>query len=109
MLEKLPGYIAYTRKAIINVLGLLTSLLALGILPDPVSGWVAGAIAVLTVISHYITPNAEKPSDNGPDDDETDETEDEAPSEFLPAGLVTAGQVAADSQKDEPPSSSDSI
>lgn len=61
MLEHLTEYIAYTRKAIINLTGLVASLLALGLLNEPYAGFGAGALAVLTVLSHFFTPNASAP------------------------------------------------
>lgn len=61
-LSKIPGYIAYTRKAIIQVIGLATALLALGLLPGQYSALVAAGIAVLTTILHFITPNADSPT-----------------------------------------------
>lgn len=61
VVKNLPGYIAYTRKAIIQVIGLLGALLALGLLPGNYSAIVATVIAVLTTILHYLTPNADAP------------------------------------------------
>lgn len=60
-LPKLPP-LAQIRKAVINGTGLLTSLLALGLLPEPEAGWVSAAIAVLTVVTHYKVPNADNPT-----------------------------------------------
>lgn len=56
-LPKLPP-LAEMRKALINVGGLLTSLLALGLLPEPEAGWVASAAALVAVVTHFAVPNA---------------------------------------------------
>lgn len=66
--QKLPGYIAYTRKAIINVSGLIVSLLALGLLPDKYAALGATIAAIATAITHYLTPNADSPvAEDDPD------------------------------------------
>lgn len=56
-IKQLTDWIAYARKAIINGIGLATSLLSLGLLPEPYAKYVAAAVAVATVIVHYRTAN----------------------------------------------------
>lgn len=52
------GYtIPQIRKAIINLIGLLTALLTANLLPAGWNYWVSAAAAVLTVIVHFNTPN----------------------------------------------------
>lgn len=66
LIKNLPGYIAYTRKAIIQVIGLAGALLALGLLPAKYSAIVAVVIAVLTTVLHYLTPNSDSPVVDSP-------------------------------------------
>lgn len=107
MLKNFPAYVAWTRKAIINALGLLTSLLALGLLHDPYDKWVAAAIAVLTVISHFFTPNAPAPGtapaqeEFNPDDEAEDPTGSYVPEHSF---VENAAQVASDNEQAAPPS-----
>lgn len=103
MLSNLSRYVAYARKAIIQLIGLLTALLALGLLPDPYNTWVASAIGVLTTISHYLTPNDAAPGDGTAEEVDTDD-DDETPAEWQPASLVTASEVAAANEQAAPPS-----
>jgi hypothetical protein len=107
MLKNLPQYLAYTRKAIIQILGLAASLLALGVLPDKYAGWVAGAVAFLTTVLHFLTPNAEAPGSTPAVEEFVPHDENEVgeiPDEWQPAGVVTAGQVAAEQEFQKPPS-----
>lgn len=102
-MNNLAAYLAWTRKAIINVLGLLGTVLTLNLLPDPYDKWVSAAIAILTAVSHFITPNAEKPG-TGEAVEDFDEEEEEVPAEWLPSESVTASHVAAKHEQAAPPS-----
>lgn len=56
------GYtIPQIRKAIINLVGLLTALLSADLLPAGWGYYVSAAIGVLTVVVHFQTPNAPLP------------------------------------------------
>jgi hypothetical protein len=93
MLQNLPAYIAWTRKALVNAAGLLTSLLALGLLPDQYAGYVAAALAVITAILHFNVSNADAPgSVEAVDEGDPDE---EHPTEWQPAALITPSEIAA--------------
>lgn len=59
--RKRKGYIAWSRKALINVTGLVSSLLTLQLLSDPWAGWVATGCAVATAVTHWLVPNAPTP------------------------------------------------
>lgn len=104
MLKNLPAYLAYARKAIVQVLGLVTALLALGLLPDPYAGWLAAVAGVLTTVLHYWVSNAPKPGTEVAVEPVDDPNPDEQPAEWQPADLVTASQVAAKHQDVAPPS-----
>lgn len=105
MLKNLPAYLAWTRKAIIQVIGLATALLTLGLLPDPYSGYVSTGVAVLTTIFHFLTPNAPAPGEAAASDEENYDDRSVVPSEWLPSETVTAGQVAAKNEIAAPPNS----
>lgn len=106
MLKNLPAYLAWTKKAIVNLLGLLTSLLSLGLLPDPWSGYVASAIAVLTIVVHFSVANAPAPGTALADESETDEYSENQPAEWQPAEVVTAShaKLVLEKQLNDPPS-----
>lgn len=95
MLQSIPHYIAYARKAVIQVIGLLTALLTLGLLPDPYSVWVSTGIAVLTTIVHYMVPNALAPgSTEALDEFEVDtDSGGDIPEDWKPAPVVLTGQL----------------
>jgi hypothetical protein len=96
MLKNLPQYLAYVRKAIINVTGLLGSLLALGLLPEPANRYAATAFAILTAITHYVVSNAPAPG-SAPAVLDADPTEVDDPPVYdawKPSATVTAGQAA---------------
>lgn len=103
-MKNFTAYVAWTKKAIVNVLGLLTALLTLGLLPDPYNAWVATAVAVLTAILHFIVENAPAPGTEVASETETDEYSEDQPAEWQPANLVTASQVAAAQKQIAPPS-----
>ena len=105
MLQKLPGYLAWTRKAVINVLGLATALLTLGLLPDPYSQWVSTAVAVLTIVSHFLTPNA--PAPGTAEALEPDDIRDaELDSSYVdPTDVVTASQISVQNEQNQNPPS----
>jgi hypothetical protein len=50
--------LAEVRKFLVALVGALASLLSLGLLPDPVGKYVAGALAVLSAFGVYRVPNA---------------------------------------------------
>jgi hypothetical protein len=94
MLKNLPQYLAYVRKAIINITGLLGSLLALGLLPEPANQYVAAAFAVLTAITHYLVPNAPAPGSVPAVVDVDPAEADPVDEAWKPAATVTANQAA---------------
>lgn len=102
MLKNLPAYLAWSKKAVINVLGLLTTVLSLGLLPEPYSVWVTTAIVILTAISHWFAENAPEPG-QGEALPAVPEENAEVPPEWQPAALVTAGQIAAAKKTEAPP------
>lgn len=57
-LEAVRVIVARVRKAVVSVAGAAAYLLAAGLLPDPVAGYVAGALAVLAAVGVYAVPNA---------------------------------------------------
>lgn len=61
--KKIPGYIAYARKTTVTVVGLATTLLTLGFLPNPEAGWVATFVAVATAVLNYKIRNADTPTE----------------------------------------------
>ena len=54
-------YLANAGKALIQITGMLSALLSLALLPEPYAGYVATAVSVLTIITHYKIPNATAP------------------------------------------------
>lgn len=103
MLNKLSTYLAWTRKAVINVLGLLTALLTLGLLPDPYAQYVATAVAVLTVVSHYLVPNSPAPG-TVEAVEPADVVDVESPEND--PDVVTASSVAVENEQHQNPPSS---
>lgn len=61
-IASIPGYIAWTRKALIQISTLLGVVLSLGLLQEPVKGYVVTAIAIIGTVLHYITSNGDKPT-----------------------------------------------
>jgi hypothetical protein len=53
--------IATVRKAIVALLGVLTTLATANLLPENVSGWVSSAAGVVTIVLTYWVPNADEP------------------------------------------------
>lgn len=53
--------IATIRKAIVALLGVLTTLATANFLPEQVSGWVSSVAGFLTVLLTYWVPNADEP------------------------------------------------
>lgn len=104
MLANLPAYIANARKALVNITGLAASLLALGLLPSNYAAWGATVVAVLTVVTHYMTPNAPAPGSE-PALEEFAPEDEPVPEEFQPAALITASQIATEHQIAAPPDS----
>jgi hypothetical protein len=47
------------RKALVGLVGVLAYALSLNLIPEPVSGWIATAIAVATVFGIHQVPNDE--------------------------------------------------
>lgn len=45
------------RKALVGVVGVVAYALSLNLVPEPVSGWLAAALAVATVFGIYQVPN----------------------------------------------------
>lgn len=99
MLTNLPAYLANGKKALIQITGLLASLLALGIVHGETGVVLASVLGVLTTVTHYLTPNAEAPGtapaleDFEPPSQEDDDGP--VPDQFKPADLVTTSQVLA--------------
>ena len=103
MLKNLPAYLANAKKAIINLTGLLATILSLGLLPEPYKAWVTTAVVILTAIVHYITENAPAPG-TAPAESDPDTEELEQPDEWQPGELITASHVAATQKQAAPPS-----
>lgn len=97
MLANLPAYVANAKKAIINVTGLLASLLALGLLPSKYAAIAATVLAVLTAVTHYLTANGPAPGAQ-PAEEQFAPEDEPIPDEFKPAPVVTASQIATDNQ-----------
>lgn len=57
-----PGQI---RKAIVNLIGLLTALLTADLLPAGWNVYVSAAVGILTVVVHFQTPNDLVPAHRG--------------------------------------------
>lgn len=112
MLTNLPVYLANGKKAIINITGLVASLLALGLLPGKYATYGAAVLAVLTAITHYLTANAPAPGqETAMEIDESDQTEPadtsdqvfEIPEAYVPEHSDDANQaVEADPVADPP-------
>lgn len=60
-MEKFAQYVAYVKKALVQVTGFTLALLALGLLPEPYAGWLSAAAAVLTTLVHYFVENGPDP------------------------------------------------
>lgn len=55
--DKIKRVVAEARKAVVAVAGAAASLLGAGLLPDPVAGYVALGLAVLSALGVYAVPN----------------------------------------------------
>jgi hypothetical protein len=55
----LPERIATVRKALVALVGVLTTVLTGNLLPEQAAGWVSSVVGVLTVVLTYWVPNAE--------------------------------------------------
>lgn len=60
------AFLAGARKAVVAVAGVLASLLTAGLLPDPIAGYVATALAVLAAIGVYAAPNQARTTRRAP-------------------------------------------
>ena len=59
--------IATIRKAIVALLGVLTSLATANFLPEDAAGWASSVAAFLTVVLTYWVPNADEPGEHAAD------------------------------------------
>lgn len=57
----LPERIATIRKALVALVGVLTTILTGNLLPEQAAGWVSSVVGVLTVVLTYWVPNADQP------------------------------------------------
>lgn len=62
-MDPVTNLIAPYRKWIVAALTLVTSLLAMGLLPESWSGGISSAVAVLGLLGVYAVPNAPLPAD----------------------------------------------
>lgn len=98
MLTNLALYLSYIKKAIVNLLGLLTVILSYNLLPAQYSTKVAAAAGVLTVIVHFWSANGDAPGNvpaletYTPHDPALDGPE-VVPDDQKPADVVTPAQV----------------
>jgi hypothetical protein len=110
MVKNLPTYLAYVRKALINITGLVAALLALGLLPDEYNEIGAAVLGVLTALTHFFTPNAPAPGNAPAVEDFSPEDEGaEVPYDYESEGLVSASQVAAEHEIAAPPGSESAV